>query len=87
MLERVGLLPDGLEPVEPGRHRTMPAYVLAFGERTGHASWPPADPQLRFFRPTDRHGLTLGFAALDRPSELRHDEHRPICHKPGLWRA
>ena len=87
LVERVHVLPTGLVAVEAGSHGGRRAHVLARGERTGHAHWPPAEPTVCFFRAVAGPvGLMLGYADIPSPTNLRHDEHRPVRLGPGLWR-
>lgn len=67
-----------LTPIEAEQGRV----VLAHGEATGHAHAIPADHARLYEHPKTK----ARYLRVVQPTELRHEEHRPIALRPGMYR-
>ena len=83
LLAQVDELPSGMDEVAPERRAGRLEHILAHGEATGHAHAIIASDEVALRRDPERR---MFLVVEGSPSELRHEEHRPLPVPPGKYR-
>lgn len=73
-------IPAGARCRMPGKR----GHVLAEGEATGHAHTIEATPDVKLY---ERNGVLYLAIIGDKPTTVRHEEHKPVTVPPGTYQV